>query len=57
MKNVIKELCRKMSDCIIGFWVVDEEEPKEIREYTDYPVRPFGPQKLISKKTIKDLIK
>lgn len=51
------ELCRKMSDCIIGFWVVDEEEPKEIREYTDYPVRPFGPQKLISKKTIKDLIK
>lgn len=50
----MQTILRKMSGCITSFWVV-EENPN--RKNTFYPVSPFGPTRLISKETIKELVK
>lgn len=46
-----------MSEDITGFWVVEDSTDTRTKTYPDYPVRPFGPTRLISEETIKDLMK
>lgn len=48
---------RQMSENIIRFWVVEEHPKEEAKHYNDFPVSPFGPIRMISKETIKDLLK
>ena len=50
----MQKLFRKMAEKITGFWVVDDAEAT--KTYRDFPVSPFGPIRLISKETIKDLV-
>lgn len=47
----------KMSEKITSFWVIEDLPKKARKSYPDYPVSPFGPTRLISKETIRDLLK
>lgn len=53
----MQTILRKMSGCITSFWVVEENPNRKNTFYPDYPVSPFGPTRLISKETIKELVK
>ena len=57
MNKFMQTLFRKMSENITSFWVI-EDQPKEAKKtYPDYPISPLGPTHLISKETIRDLVK
>lgn len=57
MNTFMQNLFRRMAENITGFWVVEEPEKEVRKSYPDYPVSPFGPIRLISKETIRDLVK
>lgn len=57
MSKFMQTILRKMSGCITSFWVVEENPNRKNTSYPDYPVSPFGPTRLISKETIKELVK
>lgn len=46
-----------MSENITRFWIVEEHPKEDVKLYHDFPVSPFGPIRMISKETIKDLLK
>ena len=57
MNRFMQTLFRRMAEDITGFWVVENDADTRTKTYPDYPIRPFGPVRLISKETIKELLK
>lgn len=57
MNKFMQTLFHKMAECIKSFWVIEEPLNEMRKSYKDYPVSPFGPIRLISKETIRDLVK
>lgn len=57
MNRFMQTLFRLMAEDITGFWVVENDADTQTKTYPDYPIHPFGPVRLISKETIKELLK
>lgn len=57
MDRYLNKLLRTMGENITSFWLVDTHSEEKVKFYHDYPVNPFGPNQLISKETINELMK